>query len=325
MARKYEWLERQRRMVRCKVHGLHFDPELTRGCVLCQKEAEKRIPRRPPQLLVVLLCLMGIAIVLYQIFGRKPSGEVEILTASTGEAEPAEPAAGTRVDPAPYREVIEVLENALFERPVDGTANLSAIAADVATSGRNLSDALRDRGARTAAAAVAELARRAAEGGEDFHDLERLRSDWLRLRRRHLRAAPWLVESAAVGSVDERAMIAEYRSIAGELVSMIQEAAAQSAAIAEGPLEGDAEARWQEYAGDFRGRLLELRRRFPPRRASRGSDSQVLLAIQQLEQALERARGLASGARPRAGPGGGFEETLTAAERAWQAFSEVRL
>jgi hypothetical protein len=325
MTRKYEWLERQRRMVRCKVHGLHYDPELTRGCVLCQKEAGKRAPRRPPQLLVVLLCLMGIAIVLYQIFGRKPSGGMEILTASAGEAESAETVAGVRVDPAPYRQVIEVLENALFERPADGAADLSAIAADVATSGRNLSDALRESGADAAAAAVAELVRRAAESGDDFRDLERLRTDWLRLRRRHLGSAPWFVEPAAEGSADERAMVAEYRSIADELVALIQEAAAESAALGEGTGEEDPEARWREYASDFRGRLLDLRRRFPPRRASRDSGSQVLLAIQYLEQALERARGLTAGARPRPGPGGGFEEVLAVAERARQAFSEVRL
>ena len=44
MAEHQSWIERRQRMVRCKTHGLHFDPRLSSGCVLCVKEWAKLLP-----------------------------------------------------------------------------------------------------------------------------------------------------------------------------------------------------------------------------------------------------------------------------------------
>ena len=64
------WAERRGRMVKCKIHGLHYDPEMSTGCTLCLRDAAKtQRPTRPPQLVLILLCLLGMAAILLYIFG----------------------------------------------------------------------------------------------------------------------------------------------------------------------------------------------------------------------------------------------------------------
>ena len=49
------WAERRQRMVKCKKHGLHYDPEMSTGCTRCLREAAKIRTTRPPQLVLIFV------------------------------------------------------------------------------------------------------------------------------------------------------------------------------------------------------------------------------------------------------------------------------
>ncbi len=59
MSRDDHWIKRRQRAAKCKIHGLHYDPELTSGCTLCRKEGLAALPRKKPQMLVMLLSMLA--------------------------------------------------------------------------------------------------------------------------------------------------------------------------------------------------------------------------------------------------------------------------
>jgi hypothetical protein len=314
--------ERLERMVRCKAHGLHYDPGLRSGCVLCQKEAAKSHARSGARAPILLLSLLGVVAVLFLIFGRDgdtPAG-VSSEGAETGAATPAD-----RLDPALYRRSIEALETVLFRTPVESGPDLEAARANLATAAGNLSRELRRTGPEVAAAEVA--ADEVAELGDapepfGFRELERARDDWLRIRQRHLRSAPWLAAPpAAGGAARDRPVRAEFRAHADALVALIQDGASRAATLAGEPPGPERDRGWREFLTDWNGRVEELVRSTPERPGvDAGAD--LLVAIQQLEGALQQTWTLSrDGSLPRGpDPAARFDEVLRVAERAREAF-----
>lgn len=92
----------RRRLVSCKKHKLHYNPDLHSGCVLCRKE--NLLGARPPErpILRWLGLLLVVAAAGWYLFGRAPEATVPLAEASGAMA------------PDPYREHITLVDNLLF-------------------------------------------------------------------------------------------------------------------------------------------------------------------------------------------------------------------
>ncbi len=319
MAEQEKWFERRQRMVRCKTHGLHFDPQLSSGCVLCVKEWSKLLPQRAPQFTIVLLCVLGMAVILYQVFGpgRTVGGPLIV------EEEPAE---DPRLDPEPYRPVIETLETGLFTT-VEDRRDLADAATSFAAAARQLAGRIQrlDPSHAGTASAVAMLGASASEE-LGFAELERLRDNWLRLRRHQYLSADWFRSPVAEGSARDRVMLAEHREVARGLRALLYEAAAEAQSIADSEDGSEGQELWREFAADWRRRLDELWSG-KPQRPSAAAASQYLIAIQELERAFQGTRTLASdlGLVNGSDPGARFDEVVRLVDEAENAFDGVEL
>jgi len=314
--------ERLERMVRCKAHGLHYDPELRSGCVLCQKEASSAHARSGARAPILLLSLIGLALVLLELLGGGDGGTAG---SPPDGAEAGVGVAAGRLDPAPYRRSIEALETVLFRTPVENQADLEATRANLATAAGNLSRELHRAGPEVAAAEVA--AGEVAELGDapepfGFRELERARDDWLRIRARRLLSAPWLAAPpAGGGAARDRPVRAEFRAHADALVALIQDGASRASSLAAVPAGPEREREWRELLAEWGGRVEELVRNTPERPGT-GAGAELLVAIQQLEGALQQTWALSQdGSLPRGpDPTARFDEVLRLAERAREAF-----
>lgn len=329
MADEEHWAQRRQRAVRCKIHGLHYDPRLTSSCALCRKEGLATAPRQKPQLVLMLLSLLGVAVILYRIFG--PGAVSAASDSRPAPAAPAEvtvgAAATARLDPAHYRASIEAVEQALFESPAD---SLPDIRDQIVFALRQLrSDLAAGLDNAAEAAAIDELANAVAADVFSLARLGGVRQEWARLRSRTFLSVPWFVAPGRIDGRTERAALVIYRDVASNLYSLLDEGAdrAESLLTPPAPNTFDAEVQarsreeWRSYRTDWRQRIDDLRRELPPRPAA-SADPQVLLAAQRLEQAFARATSLAAAELP---PEASFEGAFDAAERARQSFDELLL
>lgn len=314
MADKYSWLERQRRMVKCKEHGLHYDPKLSSGCTLCAKDAARQIPRRAPQLTLILLCLLGMAVALYQIFGIRAEG-IPAFTLGSAESEEATVSFPARLDPEPHREEIENLEVALYRPAIMTTRDLPTAGRHIADAARGLSEAIARRhpGDGTAVAAAITRLTTAADDEFTFADLRSARVLWSRIRASYFHPASWYRSPPSNGLEEQRARLADYRDAASELMGLIGEASGELAALesARAPAPGGGTSDWHQFSSDWRQRLREAWSSLPAGAPSGVDDARVLLAVQQLERAFRRAETAVQASDP-----AGLDEALELAEKA---------
>jgi hypothetical protein len=321
MAENEEWAERRRRMVKCKKHGLHYDPKMASGCTLCLKETTK-VPQRPPQVTIILLCILGIAFAIFQIFGPdRPGDEEEPLLGPAPEA--AEP---SKLDPEPYRQPIEALEQALFAE-IDNDLDLAGAGVTIAYSTRNLGAEIRRQGPEYAAY-DADTIEKMGENVADaftFRDLEKLKGDWLRTRQSVFSPASWFVTPALTGTRSERIAINEYSALASNLQALIEEGAAEAQSYVDSADFPDRDQHWQEFQADWRERLGALWQQKPARPGA-DADPRILAAIQQLEQAFQSTWGLTSGSGflQSGNPTLLFDPPLKQVGKAQQTLAEVR-
>ncbi len=318
------WAERRGRMVKCKIHGLHFDPEMSTGCTRCLREAAKAQPKRPPQLVLILLCLLGMVAILYYIFRpgqERGPGIIDLGVASNPVAE------APRLDPEPYRAMVEELEIALFRTPLDETGDLLVVSADVRTAADDLSSAileLEPASGLTAADLIARLGQAVPNDQIVLADIQRARGQWLRIRRQRFQAAAWFSETSPDGEVTVDTTTADYSNVASDLRALIEDGASEVDALSEPAASGDdnATTRWRNFAGGWRQELDSLASRLPARPDSRAA-SGLLAARQDLERALSQARALASSKEPPSATDNRFEEAINAALRAQQGFDDL--
>ena len=319
MAEQESWIERRRRMVRCKTHGLHYDPTLSSGCILCVKEWAKLVPQRAPQFTIVLLCVLGMAVILYRVFGPGQSVGAAVLTEE-------EVVADIRLNPERYRPSIETLEAGLFATVEDGR-DLADAGISFTTAAEVLSASIQrlDPQDGGTAAALAALGASTREGF-DFVALERLRDNWLRLRQRRFRSAAWFLTPEIQGSTRERVMLAEHRELARGLRTLLYEGAAEVQAIAESEDASGGDELWRRFAADWRQRLDVLWQGKPPR-PSASAAVELLIAIQELERAYQRTQALASdpGLVEVGDPGVRFDDVVALIDRAESSLDAVRL
>jgi hypothetical protein len=322
MAETEEWAERRRRMVKCKKHGLHYDPKMASGCTLCLKEKTKT-PRRPPQVTIILLCVLGMAFAVYQVFGPSQPGEEE--EPLLGPAPDMARTAQAPLDPEPYRQNLEALERALFTE-IRTDTDLAGTGISIDNACRNLGAEIRRQApqyADTEAAAIESLARGIADAFT-YKDLEELKSDWLLIRRRAFSPASWFTTPARSGSPALRIAIGEYGALANNLQSLIEEGAAEAQSYADSADFPDRDQRWQDFRGNWQERLGALWQNKPARPGA-DADPRILLAIQQLEQAFQNAWALTNntGYLRSETPATAFDPVLSQVQKAQQTLDEV--
>ena len=320
------WAERRGRMVKCKIHGLHFDPDMSTGCTLCLRDAQKSQPKRSPQLVVILLCLLGMAAILFYIFGprQQPRGPgiIDLGIAS-------DPVAGViKLDPEPYRAPVEALEIALFRTPLDETDDLLLVSSDVQAAADDLSGAILETepvDGLTAADLIARMGQAVPSSQVVVADIQRARSQWLQIRKQRFLEAAWFSQASESGEIAVDTTLSDYSEIASDLRALIEDGAAQADALSQ-PVaygeEGTVTTDWQDFAGDWRREIESLAGRLPARPGSRAA-SGLLAAIQHLEQALSQARALASSTEPPSATDARFEDAVNASLRAQQGFDDL--
>lgn len=324
---------------------------MSSGCTLCLKEAAKSHPPKAPQFMIFLLSILGMAVVLYQIFGPG-SGEGGDLGA--GATQVASAAAGTgKLDPEPYRQAIEALETVLFS-PLEDAQDIADAGAGLGATFGNLSAEIRRRETEPESAdAIARLAAPAGTPAAEtafplasaeasvaetpaveapvddpqdrrfsFGELERSRRTWLRLRGLYFLPASWLTEPAEDGSAKARILIAEHQEVARGLMALLREGATEAQAFSDSAEEAD-EVGFQEDLGDWRQRIDELWKS-KPKRPGTAADPQILVAVQELETAFQRTWALA-GSVALGDPASRFDDVLALAEKAQRSFDDVRL
>ncbi len=318
------WSERRQRMVKCKIHGLHYDPEMSTGCTRCLREAAKAIPKRSPQLVLILLCLLGMAFILLYIFGPSstPRNSVDLGVASLPEARIE------KLDPEPFRRPIENLETALFETPIDAREELLVVSSDISAAASDLSarilDAEPTRGLETADL-IARMGQGVPLDQVAETDIERVRGQWLRLRKQRLESADWFFDPSQAPQT-ESASAADYSEIASSLRSVIDTGLIEAQTLNDPNLasaeEGSADERWKTFTADWSQQLASLESRLPTRPGAR-ADGRLLLAIQDLERALSQTRALVSDPNLPSVSDSRFEEAIAASLRAQQAFDDL--
>ncbi|MEE8523980.1 MAG: hypothetical protein V3T72_08615 [Thermoanaerobaculia bacterium] len=321
MAENEEWAERKRRMVKCKKHGLHYDPKMASGCTLCLKE-KTEIPQRPPQVTIILLCILGMAFAIFHVFGPdSPGDEEEPLLGPAPDAVQA-----SKLDPEPYRQPIEALERALFTE-IDNDLDLAGAGVSIAYSTRNLSAEIRRQGPEYAALDADTIENMGQNIAEAFTyaGLEKLKSDWLRARQRVFSPASWFATPALAGTRSERIAINEYNALAGNLQALIEEGAAEAQSYVDSADFPDRDQHWQDFQADWRQRLGALWQHMPARPGAE-ADPRILVAIQQLENAFQTTWGLPSGSGflQSGNPTLLFDPALKQVEKARQTLAEVR-
>ncbi len=319
------WAERRGRMVKCKAHGLHYDPEMSTGCTLCMRNTAKERPTRPPQLVLILLCLLGMAAILFYLFGP---GQEETASVNLGVASKPETAT-PKLDPEPYREPVETLETALFRTSLDETEDLLVVSGDIRSSARDLSAAILQAepvDGLTAADLIARMGQAIPIDQVMLSDVQRARDQWLRIRIQRFLSADWFSQPTAAEARSTDSSAADYSDVAASLGTLIEDGIAGVEALSDpdtpSPGEDDPAIRWRNFARGWLAELDSLASRLPAR-PDAGADAELLVAIQDLEQALSLARTLASSTQPPSVNDTRFDDAIGAALRAQQGFDDL--
>lgn|GEM_PF-5957249 len=252
-----------RRAVRCPVHGLHYDPQLTRGCVRCRREG--LLPHARPKFLPLLLSLLALTIV-----------AARLVTAILDDVRTPEPvpqtvarsaAAGRQWDPERYRPAIERIEQALY--PTAAT-DLQALGDRVAAGSKALAERLRGDGFAAGAQVVAAFGENLSRADFDARGLGIARDRWTALRARIFLPAAWMKTGLEPGETDPVTVVA-YLDLANAIDGILDRAQA-----------GSSSDEWRQSLGMLGARM-------PPAPAF-GADSALILGFNELEQAMAAAR-----------------------------------
>ncbi len=277
MSQETNWTQRRRRLVRCKKHDLHFDPGMTSGCALCRKE-EPLAHHKGPQILVLLLALLGVAVAAYQMFKPRP-----------GEPGPARAPSivalerGSQVlDPEKYRVPLMEFESVLFSAD---SANFDQLTLRLGDAANSLSSALHRQGNRHSESVAGQIESLTADFDSTPMNLTRLQSTrqrWRSLRQRHFDYAPWLHNAKTARRDSEQTQLLALRNTAEQLLDLAWEGNSQAT-------DGD---NWATWSSDWRQRIVDLRQDMPDRPGP-SSAASTLLGFQELSRSIAQLLALA--------------------------------
>lgn len=326
MAENQDWAKRRQRIVKCKIHGLSYDPEMTSGCVRCRKEGLNAEPRQKPQLVVLLLALLGITAIAYRIIEAERA--TPFLVEDNSEAETIERAksSASQLDPETYKQALQGVDRALFETPAQ---NLGAINDQITGAFRRLSRELEGNASARTNGTLSAIGKLMAStsGSFSLDSLQDLRNGWSELRQQHFGNASWYTIAKRVDPRTDRAALTLYRSVANDLAALLNEGAgrAESLVTPTAPNRVNQEEKqrneeeWRLFQSDWRQQIARLKSQLPGRPAA-SSTPEILVAAQRLEQAFSKISSLTNGSLPSETH---LDEAHNAIERARRSFDEL--
>lgn len=285
--------------------------------------------QRGPQFLFVLLAFLGAALVLYKLFGPKLIQEdtLEITDVASAVAEEK----GGPIDSQRFREALES-----FEQPLLGpssSAGLDILAEQVLRAGDKLIKGLLLDTENPSSQAVAGkiqawLDEIAAKNPPRVEDFVKLRREWVALRQRDFKAADFFLAQQSSSSSDQLTLAAYRLQIDGlqnALLGALERTATLSAPPAPGESPESVATRQrsvEEVAAELRQQIAELGRRQPSRPAGTLAP-ELMVCIQNLEQALAEAAILAASSRNLQPESNAFDNVRQALDRAGSALDQL--
>ena len=288
------WMDRQRRMVRCKAHGLHYDPKIATGCYLCLKEAARHKIYRRPKFLMLLGSALGAALMLYAIFG--PDQPYDPDSAAPEGLVLSDEDGANRLDPTPFRGAVEALEQAFFRTPIESSSDLALVGPRLVSTTSSLRTSIRrEHPDSPVVGALDNLESELPREGLSFAELESARESWLRLRERYLEEAIFYYRpstKSSTRSAAQTASTAEYQTLANDLENFLSD----GLYAAQGAMDAGDSSGWQDFVQGWRNRFTELAKT-RPRQPKSNADAALLRAYQELDQALRKADALSRNKR----------------------------
>ena len=203
------------RSVRCKKHGVAFNPELHSGCSVCRRGSGDAAPDRSetsvgtPFMIAVSVTLMVVT-VLIMVTGERAYQREEAAAALAIEPQPSDD--DQLLDPTPHRAAIAAIESVLYQRRPTESADEERLR----NAWLDLETALKaDAGSERASTRLYTLSQRVLGSGYAL-DFESVRSDWEAYRDSSFITVGWfqksteqLTEIQTIELVDTPEMIAD--------------------------------------------------------------------------------------------------------------------
>ena len=289
-----------------------------------------------PQFVMVLLCLLGVALVAFQILGPALYREEaeDITDIFPGDDPDSQNRSGIRLDPEPLQSYLIRLEVALFEP--SSADSFESVVSDIALELDRFSEFLKasqDPGHQTFVTELESTMAPVRDESFDLESLSALQRGWIRLRSQSFQTTSWF----RTPSRTERSPLptyAVYRDIADQLLRQVGDGLSETEDVIEelsgiGTLESDQPARqdllnrWTETAESWHDEIQALQSSLPER-PSPNSPNALLDAIHRLDSALSESRSrLPSGRLPTAEDLASLEEALTRAQFAVEGFESL--
>lgn len=309
--------EPKKRARRCEIHGISYNPELTWGCVLCEKAAapEKRSSRTIP-LTAAMLALVLVALLATAQVRQTPTPSVEADTKplATAESQSKPQSQSNNLDPAPFRTEIEALEKILYDPAPSGFVTADQVSSAAMQLGARFRDQAPGLKTSRAMARILSFASRTgaeADAGYSTLDLPSTRQRWEELRHDIFEPADWFRQSSdqltqaqtpQPPKVDRR-LVSAMQKLARDLEVLIVKGRPEAKAIGEPYVdapERSAEMRrlgqqWDRWSRQWIRQLDRTGSRFPAQPPLDG-DSRLLSAYNYLGAAMQHLRAIPYGA-----------------------------
>ncbi len=292
--------------VKCEMHGLHFNPDLTDGCVLCAREARSGAARRGVRGALVALLAAGLLVASFQLSspdfkgGGDSSnplrGGLDVFAAGPSRAS----SRNLGLDPEPYREVISQIESVLYKRSRPTLAELQ----QTAMAGRDLSDRIQRRENPVVAGQVVlkvlAWSSRSFEVGAGYAspDVARARVGWEQIRDSAFLNAAWFRSGEAAPEAEpevtrpavDPAVARALADVGNDIFHLISVGKPESDSIDEVRGVGDPGAaetirRWERWREDWTRRVQRTAAKMPDPPDPSG-DLNLALAYQKMNSAL---------------------------------------
>ena len=287
-----------------------------------------------PQFLMVLLCVLGIALVVFKAFGPRLFGTEAFdvgatYTPDSSASESTNP--GVRIDPEPMQSQLIRLEASLFSPDNADSLELVLIGAKFELD--RVTQLLKDSSDPRQGTAGEDLELLASELSNEssLEELEAFKGRWLQLRSQHFQHASWFRK----GSSGQQSSVSYtlYRESANDLVRMIgqglddmEDTIRKNEQI--GTLEVNREEReqlaseWREVVSSWSSELRRIRSKVP-RRPDNPPSNEALTAMQQLSSALRACDNLLPDNLPSESHLQGLEAALLRAQFASEALGQL--
>ena len=232
--------------------------------------------------------------------------QIEARLGSHAESEAVQPGRAGAVDPTPYRDGIEAIEQVLYRDAPATWSDPETVSRTASALGERLYadlGPLRGRKALTDLVDFATSVDAQAESGFAAPELDAPRAAWEALRAEWFQSAPWFQRTTAqlVAAQRPPAPVASLLDLhelwkwAGSIETLVDAGRVEMERPSElqiddaeaSPAERDRVERWQSFARDWDGRVQGLGAT-APRRPMANGEPNLVFAHQALEQALQQ-------------------------------------